>query len=150
MAIARYLIVSMVCLSAYNAYAGNSDTSAAEKTQPQYVDYDGDNGLVTNIPTPDTEDLLLQVWQLNNSLQTKKEKIAKSVKDSEFSAKDGVITAVIPGGLLYAAHKKFKHNNEKKKLAKVESKLDEMTEDLEKLRSDVIFEPELVMLDKKP
>ncbi len=150
MSIIRYLIVSLMILSAYNVYADNLNASAAEDSQLMYMDYDNDNELVTNIPTLDTQELFLQVWQLNNSLQSKREKIAQSVKDSEFSVQDGVITAVVPGGLLYAAHKKLKHNQEKKKLAQVASQLDDVTEGLEELRLAAIFEPEVVTLDRKP
>ncbi|MCP3670878.1 MAG: hypothetical protein GY814_10680 [Gammaproteobacteria bacterium] len=150
MTIVRYLIVSLMILSAFNVYAENIGNSAAESSQALYVDYDNDNELVTNIPTPDTQELFLKVWELNNSLESKREKIAQSVKDSKFSVKDGVITAVVPGGLLYAAHKKLKHSQEKKKLAQVASQLDDVTEGLEELRLAAIFEPNVAMLNNKP
>ncbi len=150
MAILRYLIAGLMILSAFSVYAENSDTSAAEDSQWLYTDYDNDSELVTNIPTPDTQELFLQVWQLNNSLQSKREKIAQSVEDSKFSVKDGVITAVVPGGLIYAAHKKLKHNREKKKLEKVASQLDDVTEGLEELRLAAIFEPNVATLNSKP
>ncbi len=151
MTLVRCLVVSLFCLSATNVYADNPDIAAVDNSQSIYMDYDNDNELITNISTtPDAQEVFLEVMQLNNSLQNKKEKIAQSVKDSKFTAKDGVITAVVPGGLLYAAHKKMKHEKEKKKLAKVVDKLDDMSEGLEKLRVAAIFEPEVVILENKP
>ena len=145
MPIVRYLTAFLLSLSAVNVYAANPNTSAAEDSQWLYIDQ-GD-GLVINIPAPDTQELLGQARQLNSSLLNEREKIAQTVKDSEFKAKDGLITVLVPGGLLYASHKKLKHSRAKKKLAQVTSQLDDLTKGLAMLQL-ATGEPTVAMLDQ--
>jgi len=89
------------------------------------------DGLVINIPTQETHDVLSQVQKLSFELNVLKNQCAEDVENTQFKTKDAFIAAVMPGGLLYAAHKKQKHAQAKEDLKTVIAQVNGILEDLD-------------------
>ena len=56
--------------------------------------------------------------------------LVQSVADKKLDGKDAVITAIMPGGLLYAGYKKVRYEQAKNELARVSTDIEEYSDDL--------------------
>jgi hypothetical protein len=91
----------------------------------------GVSGLVLQLPTtPSAAELLAQVRALRADLRTESEALSTRVEETRFGAKDALIAAIMPGGLLYAAFRKHSGDQARKELETVSAELEELNHDL--------------------
>jgi hypothetical protein len=95
----------------------------------QWLYVEQDNGLITNVPATEKHELLGSVNELKQSLSSEKEQLSNAVQEKKFSTKDAVITAVVPGGMLYASYRMASYKSAKTDLAKVSSRIEELNTD---------------------
>ena len=89
-----------------------------------------DSNLLVNIPSPTLSDVKDQMYETQSTLTAHKSKLTLSLKEKEFSLKDGLITLILPGGILYAAAVKRSHIKAKNELLEITSRLDEINHDI--------------------
>lgn len=94
-----------------------------------------DHELISNIPIPATDMLLDQSRQLLAILDVKQATMRQVVQDAAFDTKDTLISIIMPGGLLYASHRKLSHIQAKERLTQVVSERDELAMDILMLQS---------------
>jgi hypothetical protein len=133
----------LLCLLAFNIQAADAMNSSSQGSSWLYIEHG--NGLITNIPVAGNQALIGSVKRLSQSLADKKEQLSKTVKKREFTKEDVLITAVMPGGLIYASYKKLSHNLAKKELAAVTSRIEELTMDMVRL-ADIENDARVAML----
>jgi hypothetical protein len=75
---------------------------------------------------------------LRSDLQGRKVRLSHQAETKEFTTKDGIITAILPGGLLYAAIKKQQHFQAVSKVKAVDEKLAELNDNLTEFHSSMI------------
>lgn len=85
---------------------------------------------VIQLPAIDREALIEQVSVLRSLLIQRKQTLVQIVADKKLDGGDAFITAVIPGGLLYAGYKKARYEQAKNELARVNADIEEFSGDL--------------------
>lgn len=130
-------------LLASNAQATDDAYSSGQGSSWLYMEQS--NGLITNIPAAENQQLIESVKGLQHSLADKKEQLATVVQDKKFKPKDAWITAIMPGGLLYASYRMASYNQAKTELSNVEYRLEELTLDVVRL-SDVKSDSRVAMV----
>lgn len=88
------------------------------------------NGLVITLPVQTTDEVLRRVQGFSTELNSQKIQCAEDVENTRFKTKDAIITAIMPGGLLYAAIKKQRHTEAKDELNTVTAQLNGLESDL--------------------
>ena len=90
-----------------------------------------ESGLAWQMPDPlPAAELLAQVRSLRSGLREESDALAARVEESRFGAKDALIAAIMPGGLLYAAFRKHSADQARKELESVSVELEELNHDL--------------------
>ena len=89
-----------------------------------------DKDLLINIPSLKLSDIKDQMHKTRSDLTVRKNKLTLTVKEKEFSFGDGLITLILPGGVLYAATVKRNYIRAKNELIEVTSRLKEITHDI--------------------
>lgn len=132
----NHLGVAMLCsligstLGANAVLADSNVMGAAEKTPSRWARFSGDQGLLTELPAASAKDLVKRIRGLQARLKDHKEGLSETVAENELGVKDALITAVMPGGLLYATVKKHKHDRAKSNLEAVSTDLAALNRDL--------------------
>lgn len=85
---------------------------------------------VIQLPVIDREALIEQVSALRSLLIQRKQTLVQVVADKKLDGGDAFITAIIPGGLLYAGYKKARYEQAKNELARVNADIEEFSGDL--------------------
>ena len=88
------------------------------------------NQFTIQLPDVDREALIEQLRTLRSQLIQRKQALVQSVADKKLDGKDAVITAIMPGGLLYAGYKKVRYEQAKNELARVSTDIEEYSDDL--------------------
>ena len=88
------------------------------------------NQFTIQLPDVDREALIEQLRTLRSQLIQRKQALVQSVADKKLDSKDAVITAIMPGGLLYAGYKKVRYEQAKNELARVSTDIEEYSDDL--------------------
>ncbi|GMR07001.1 MAG: hypothetical protein BMS9Abin26_0003 [Gammaproteobacteria bacterium] len=83
----------------------------------------GDHLLFVDQPRVDTAQLMADVRKLQQALARRKDDLQFSASEKEFTAKDALITALLPGGILYGLIRKSQIENIKQQLVDVETEL---------------------------
>jgi hypothetical protein len=143
MHIRHYTVALLLCLLAFNIQAADAVNSPDQGSSWLYIEHG--NGLVTNIPVAGNQALFGSVMRLSKSLSDRKEQLSEAVKKNEFTKEDVLITAIMPGGLIYASYKKLSHNLAKKELVEVTSRIEELTMDMVRL-ADIDNDARVAML----
>ena len=86
--------------------------------------------LVIHLPEINHETLAEQVRILRSQLIEHKQKLVQIVADKKLDGGDAIITAIMPGGLLYAGYKTAGYEHAKSKLARVNAAIEEFSNDL--------------------
>ena len=86
--------------------------------------------LVIQLPVIDHEALFEQVSKLRSLLIQRKQELVQIVADKKMDGGDAFITAIMPGGLLYAGYKKARYAQAKNELARVSANIEEFSGDL--------------------
>jgi pyruvate/oxaloacetate carboxyltransferase len=91
--------------------------------------------LAIQLPDVDIESLIEQVRTMRSQLIQHKQALLQSVADNKLDGSDALITAIMPGGLLYAGYKKARHAQAKKELDRVSADIEEISDDLLAMQS---------------
>ena len=86
--------------------------------------------LVIQLPVIDHEALIEQVSTLRSLLIQRKQQLVQIVADKKLDGGDAFITAIMPGGLLYAGFKKARYEQAKNELARISADIEEFAGDL--------------------
>jgi len=92
-----------------------------------------DDSLLVNIPATTLADVQAQMHKTRSNLTALKSDLTLAVKEKEFSLKDGFITLILPGGILYAAAVKRGHIKAKNELLEITHRLNEINSDISNL-----------------
>jgi len=92
--------------------------------------------LAIQLPEVDREALVEMIGELRTQLILRKQALLQLVADSQLDGGDALITAIMPGGLLYAGFKKARYENAKSELEHVSEDIHEYTEDILALQSE--------------
>lgn len=128
MPIAHVVVTIILCLNALSAYA-QSDVQAVQ-ADVSLLPIDHGQGLISYLPAVEKRELAERVKGLRSGLQSQRLKIIDAIQESQFDSKDTLITLLMPGGLIYASHKKLTHEKAKHELGLVENQLDDLAMDL--------------------
>jgi hypothetical protein len=120
-----------ISMLAFNAQAADSAHSMGQGSSWFYMEQS--NGVITNIPAAGNQELIESVKGLQHTLVDRKEQLAIKVQDTKLKPKDAWITAIMPGGLLYASYKIASYNHAKSELAHMEYRIEELTQDVVRL-----------------
>jgi hypothetical protein len=88
------------------------------------------DGLVTQVPRVDRAVLLKRMTELRRRLSRHEEELEDAVEEKRLGVGDAIITAVIPGGLLYAGYRKHEWDEARDSLARVRKQLDTLSQTL--------------------
>jgi len=95
-----------------------------------------DTGQFTiQLPTVERAVLIEQVVTLRSQLIEHKQALVQTVENKKLDGRDAVITAIMPGGLLYAGYKKARYEQARNELASVSADIEELSADLLTLQS---------------
>jgi pyruvate/oxaloacetate carboxyltransferase len=139
----KFLMAIPFSLLAFNAQAADTVDSMQQGTSWLYLEQD--NGLITNLPAGEKHELIGSVKELRQSLSNEKEQLSNTVEKKKFTGKDTLISAILPGGMLYASYKMASYKSAKNELAEVSSQIEELTLD-EVWLADIRGETRVAML----
>ena len=91
--------------------------------------------LAIQLPEIDHETLIEQVRALRSQLIQRKQELVQMVADKKLDGSDAIITAIIPGGLIYAGYKKARYEQAKNELARISADIEEFSGDLLAMQS---------------
>ncbi len=129
----RISVFVLLSLVAVGVHAQGFDNPFIQGSRLLTISHD--HGLISDVPAPVTQELTAKVRWLRDSLLAQKAKIIKVIENSQFDTKDKFISILMPGGLLYASHKKLTHDKAEKELVQVDNQLDDLAIDLQMLES---------------
>ena len=96
----------------------------------------------THMPDVDHGALIKMVKKLRSQLIERKQVLVQAVAEKKLDNGDAVITAIMPGGLLYAGYKKLRYDQAKNELDSVSADIEEFSADLLAMQS--MSAPEVV------
>lgn len=96
---------------------------------------DSKSGLIISLPASSPGKLKEELAKTNSKLQMLKSTLTRTVEEKRFTLEDGFISAVMPGGLVYAAIIQHWHRQAVSRLNDVNRQLDELSGDLDNLRA---------------
>ncbi len=131
----RYTTTLLLDQNSPNPHGALLDNNHQQQT---WLTIKHDSELISNIPAPTTAALINQSQQLLSTLNAKQVAMSQTVEDSAFNAKDALISIIMPGGLLYASHRKFSHTQAKKQLTQTINEQDGLTMDILMLQSTLL------------
>ena len=85
---------------------------------------------IIQLPDVDQEALVEQIKVLRSQLIQHKQILEQVVEDKKLGGSDAIITAIMPGGLLYAGYRIIRYKQAKNKLAHVSTDIKEYSSDL--------------------
>jgi hypothetical protein len=91
--------------------------------------------LAIQLPEVDRDALVEMLGELRTQLILRKQELLQLAADSQLDGSDALITAIMPGGLLYAGFKKARYENTISELDRVSEDIDEFTDDILALQS---------------
>jgi hypothetical protein len=86
--------------------------------------------ITVQLPAVDREALIEDVEALRSQLIARKQALAQNIKDRKLDSSDALITALMPGGLLYIGYKKIRYEQAREELARVSAEIEEYSDDL--------------------
>lgn len=122
----------ILTLAGLTVQAGDFNNSVSYKAGWLYINQD--DGLVVNIPAQETYEVLNQAQSVKSGLLAQKNRSAEEVENTRFKTSDTIIAMIMPGGLIYAAHKKQKHHQAKEDLTTITTQLEGVKEGLDFLK----------------
>lgn len=93
------------------------------------------NQLDTRLPAVDRGALVNIIRKLRSQMIARKQALVQFVAEQKLDGGDAVITAIMPGGLLYAGYKKIRYDQAKNELARVSAEIEEFSADLLAMQS---------------
>ena len=104
----------------------------AEETTVPVAD---DGQFIVQLPVIDRASLIEQVTALRSRLIERKQALAQTVEDKKLDGGDALITAIMPGGLLYAGIKKARYEQARNELDRVSADIETLSIDLQAVQS---------------
>lgn len=86
--------------------------------------------LSTQLPDVDHQVLVEKISALRSQLIQRKQALLQVVEDSDLDGRDAILTAILPGGLIYAGFKKARHEQAQEELARVNADIQEYSNDI--------------------
>lgn len=87
--------------------------------------------LARQLPTVDTAALVERLQALRTDLIERKAMLLQLAEQQKLDAGDALITAIMPGGLLFAGYRKVRLEQTRSELATVNTEIDEIGRDLQ-------------------
>lgn len=112
--------------------------SAVSQADDQYL-FSDDDGFTYQLVQVEKHKLAVYMDRTHVALEQKLTHLQQRATELVFTKIDLLITAVMPGGLFYAAYRKVNIENNKYMLAKVDNDLDELLGDMMQLPE--IYDP---------
>ena len=81
------------------------------------------------LPEVDHKVLVEKVEVLRNQLIERKEALTRNLENKKLDSGDILITAIIPGGLLYAGYRELRYEQAKDELGRLNAQIDEFADD---------------------
>ncbi len=122
----QFISIAIFC-TAFTLQTAHAEQALAPVTTPDQF--------VIQLPVVGHEALIEQVGKVRSQLIQRKQELVQSVADKKLDRSDAIITAIIPGGLLYAGYKKARYEQTKNELARVSADIEEFSGDLLALQS---------------
>ena len=135
--------IAACCILLCNTFAAQTafaeEGVAMESAQDSFVTLEimDPDGVVVQLPTVDPLILLARVNARRSGLILRKVELIKQVEEARMDTGDVVITALLPGGLLYAGYRKLEFEQAKNNLAAVSADINELSHDLSVFQTDV-------------
>jgi hypothetical protein len=89
------------------------------------------HGFVVNLPASETRGILKGLAAHRTDLTRRSTAAAMQASDTEIGAKDAIIALLMPGGLIYLANKRQRHQRAEQELREISSQLTELQTDIE-------------------
>lgn len=93
------------------------------------------NNLNTSLPQISSSELIAKMQDYRQKLENNRDDLVGLLEDNKFKAGDAFLTAIMPGGLLYAAYRSSQQTKARKQLADVEALIEELGVDLVALKA---------------
>jgi pyruvate/oxaloacetate carboxyltransferase len=93
------------------------------------------NKFIIQLPEVNRETLIERVEMLRGQLIQRRQALEQTVADKKLDGSDVIITALMPGGLLYAGYKKVRYQQAVDELAHVNADIKEFSSDLLAMQS---------------
>jgi hypothetical protein len=113
--------------AAFGLQAVNAEQTLVPVTAP--------NQFTIQLPDVNHEALVEQVRALRSQLILRKQALVQLVADQKLDGSDAIITAILPGGLIYAGYKKARYEQARDELARVIADIEEISGDLLAMQS---------------
>ncbi len=128
----RFTILPALLFAAQCSFAAEPP-APFENPEPEFhwLQLRNAHGLVTNLPASSREELSHRLVEFRANLRRRKVELDLAEEDGRFDVKDAVITAVLPGGLLYAAFRAQQHQQ-------IQGRQLQMAEQMQDLQQDLI------------
>ena len=127
------LALLQISMVAYGAEE-KAPPTATDETRI-FIEVNTENGLISATPGMTRQGLLRNITALQSKLQKRQVRLERMEKEQKFKVADGIITALMPGGIIYAAVKKQRHHQVAERLKTVTSELEHLEEELLAYRS---------------
>jgi len=114
-----FLSIAIFC-TAFMFQTAHAEQASANAPRP----------LAIQLPEVDREALIEDLRTLRSQLIVRKQMLVLRVEDQKLDRSDALITAIMPGGLLYAGYKKARHEQTKSELAAVVADIEDLSGDL--------------------
>ncbi|WP_428605613.1 hypothetical protein [Sedimenticola sp.] len=123
------LIATLLSLYLFSPLAqGTSQTETEQTTWTTNRTLVADDGLLYSLPVVDRQQLSSEIHTLSQQLKQRREDLAQIIEQSQFTTKDALIIAALPGGFIYAAVKKQRSHQAQQEMSLVVSQLDSLVE----------------------
>ena len=124
----RLLVMSAILYTALWTQTANADQALlpASTTNPFTV----------LLPDVDRASLVEKIRTLRSRLIQHKQALLQSVAEKKMNGSDAIITAIMPGGLLYAGYKKARHQQARNDLERVSDDIEAFSSDLSAMQSN--------------
>ena len=90
---------------------------------------------IVQLPAVDRAALAEELGALRSELIQRKQVLAQIVEDRKLDGNDAIITAIMPGGLLYAGIRKARYERARDELARISTDIAELSDDLQAMQS---------------
>jgi hypothetical protein len=90
---------------------------------------------IIHLPPVDRTALIERLESLRSQLVQRRQALVQVIEDRKPGIGDAVITAIIPGGLLYAGYRATRYQQVKNKLARISADIEEYTSDILAMQS---------------
>ena len=85
---------------------------------------------IVQLPEVDRESLVERIATLRSQLIARKQALVQNVAERQLKGSDAILTAILPGGLLYAGYKKIRYEQAKNELDRISADIEEFSDDL--------------------